>query len=703
MRAWLCADARRARCPWRRWRRRRRTAGAYPAGRGGGTSASAPAGPHDGPVWGSGPYTADSDICTAAVHAGRPRPRRRPGPRARRAAALDAYPGTVAHGVTTSDWGAYPDAFTFVGAQASDGLAALPAAGRGRGRGGLRLPAAGRGVGRGLGLGALHGRQPLLHGGGPCRRDRARGRRHHRARRAGPGRPTRPAPRTASPPATWGAYGASVDVAAASAAAPPPRARAARSRPSRPRGPSPRAPPTSRRRRPRWQREVVARVGERHAPGRAEGDLRQRRAPGLEHRDAAVGLGREELLDRVAALEERHRLGRRGGAGQERQVVGLAGVHDPPGGARRDAEGGARLLGGLHVRSRSGASPRPPRRPRPPPSRGSRRARRACAASPRARAGRPRPARGRGRRRSPASSTTSTGITGREAADAAARARRRARGSWRSPCRGQTTTEAPSVAGPTRAAEHGEEVAAEAVLVGGQVGRARPCGPRGRPAPRAGRPRRRAASRRRRAGARWAPPSAASGLTWIAAGTLPEAPDIRPSVTSATLRPRSCSTDSVGVSACSSGIPFGLRPLVADDDDHVRGELVRRGRRPSPPPGEWKTRTGASITCRSGATARDLDDRLARAARRAGRARPCGWNGSRRGPQDAVVLGGARGPRPRSARRPRAAARACRAARPSPITVTTSSWRRPASSSSPIMNWRPPAAWKWFTSARPFG
>ena len=42
------------------------------------------------------------------------------------------------------------------------------------------------------------------------------------------------------------------------------------------------------------------------------------------------------------------------------------------------------------------------------------------------------------------------------------------------------------------------------------------------------------------------PPLAASGATWMAAGTLPEAPDMRPSVTSATFSPRSCRTDEGG-------------------------------------------------------------------------------------------------------------------------------------------------------------
>ena len=56
------------------------------------------------------------------------------------------------------------------------------------------------------------------------------------------------------------------------------------------------------------------------------------------------------------------------------------------------------------------------------------------------------------------------------------------------------------------------------------------------------------------------PPSAASGVRWMAAGTLPDAPDMRPSVTSATLKPLSCSTPSDGVSLCSSGMPLACGP-----------------------------------------------------------------------------------------------------------------------------------------------
>ena len=66
----------------------------------------------------------------------------------------------------------------------------------------------------------------------------------------------------------------------------------------------------------------------------------------------------------------------------------------------------------------------------------------------------------------------------------------------------------------------------------------------------------------------------ASGVMWMAAGTLPEAPDMRPSVSSATLKPRSCRTPSAGVSLCSSGMPTALRALEAHDGDDVAGELA---------------------------------------------------------------------------------------------------------------------------------
>ena len=70
-----------------------------------------------------------------------------------------------------------------------------------------------------------------------------------------------------------------------------------------------------------------------------------------------------------------------------------------------------------------------------------------------------------------------------------------------------------------------------------------------------------------------APPSC--GLVrWIAAGTLPDAPDMRPSVTSATWNPLSCRTPSAGVSLCNSGILLDFGPLEADHGDKVAVQLA---------------------------------------------------------------------------------------------------------------------------------
>ncbi|MDF1873208.1 LCCL domain-containing protein [Vannielia sp.] len=63
-------------------------------------------------VWGTGPYTADSNICAAAFHAGvigaaggEVRVLRVPG--------LPSYSGSRAGGVTTGDWGAYAHSIVF--------------------------------------------------------------------------------------------------------------------------------------------------------------------------------------------------------------------------------------------------------------------------------------------------------------------------------------------------------------------------------------------------------------------------------------------------------------------------------------------------------------------------------------------------------------------------------------------------------------
>lgn len=69
--------------------------------------------PYDdtGVVWGSGPYTADSDICAAAIHAGAITSDGGPV-LAEAAPGQAAYPGSVANGVESRDWGDYGRSFT---------------------------------------------------------------------------------------------------------------------------------------------------------------------------------------------------------------------------------------------------------------------------------------------------------------------------------------------------------------------------------------------------------------------------------------------------------------------------------------------------------------------------------------------------------------------------------------------------------------
>ncbi len=61
-------------------------------------------------VWGSGPYTGDSSICTAALHAGVVDPSGGPV-RVIPSAGLDSYEGSSANGVTTRDWGSFGSSF----------------------------------------------------------------------------------------------------------------------------------------------------------------------------------------------------------------------------------------------------------------------------------------------------------------------------------------------------------------------------------------------------------------------------------------------------------------------------------------------------------------------------------------------------------------------------------------------------------------
>ena len=85
-----------------------------------------PAGAASGSVWGSDPYTADSDLCTAAVHAGV----RTPNGGAIQAFAVsgsDSFIGSQQNGVTSADWGSYPRAFSFAGAAVARAAMLLPA------------------------------------------------------------------------------------------------------------------------------------------------------------------------------------------------------------------------------------------------------------------------------------------------------------------------------------------------------------------------------------------------------------------------------------------------------------------------------------------------------------------------------------------------------------------------------------------------
>lgn len=90
-------------------------------------SCTCPGGSAARSVWGSGIYTTDSSICTAAAHAGLIS-LAEGGPVAVKAAAgCSHYKGTTANGVTTGDWGAYEASFWFP--KAGGGACYVPAEG----------------------------------------------------------------------------------------------------------------------------------------------------------------------------------------------------------------------------------------------------------------------------------------------------------------------------------------------------------------------------------------------------------------------------------------------------------------------------------------------------------------------------------------------------------------------------------------------
>jgi len=69
----------------------------------------------DGPIWGSGVYTTDSDLGTAAVHAGLLRLGESGVARVTVLPGRPHYESTTAHGVTTHAWESYPSSFRFDG------------------------------------------------------------------------------------------------------------------------------------------------------------------------------------------------------------------------------------------------------------------------------------------------------------------------------------------------------------------------------------------------------------------------------------------------------------------------------------------------------------------------------------------------------------------------------------------------------------
>lgn len=66
-----------------------------------------------GSVWGSGPYTDDSSVCTAAVHAGLITLAEGGTVVAQIAPGESSYRGSTANGITSSDYGTFGGSFTF--------------------------------------------------------------------------------------------------------------------------------------------------------------------------------------------------------------------------------------------------------------------------------------------------------------------------------------------------------------------------------------------------------------------------------------------------------------------------------------------------------------------------------------------------------------------------------------------------------------
>jgi hypothetical protein len=83
------------------------------------TIVCAPGGPIDS-IWGTGTYTNDSSICTAAVHAGLITVEDGGSVTIEIAPGEDSYEGSTANGVTSTEYGSYGGSFTFPDDQPTD-------------------------------------------------------------------------------------------------------------------------------------------------------------------------------------------------------------------------------------------------------------------------------------------------------------------------------------------------------------------------------------------------------------------------------------------------------------------------------------------------------------------------------------------------------------------------------------------------------
>lgn len=91
-----------------------RTASSY-SDADGPVSVTCKAGDSPGPVWGTGPFTADSSICTAAVFAGQITSHYGGEATFEIAEGLESYEGGEANGVSTQPHGASDSSFDFIG------------------------------------------------------------------------------------------------------------------------------------------------------------------------------------------------------------------------------------------------------------------------------------------------------------------------------------------------------------------------------------------------------------------------------------------------------------------------------------------------------------------------------------------------------------------------------------------------------------